>query len=293
MNLSNSLFLLLSIVLFLSAGQRALAQNLDTTHYYIENQVYKVTPQDTLTIDIYYPETYGGEQLPAVVFFFGGGWTGGNRQHFSPYSKYLASRGMIAITADYRIYRKHGTRPQEAVMDARSAMRYIKQHAKEIGIDTTRLAAGGGSAGGHLAMATASLKGVDDPDDLRDVSPMPDALLLYNPVVNTTSEGYGASKVGADTLRLSPYHHILSDTPPVLIFHGEDDSTVPLSNIRDLEAKLEALLVPHVIHTYPGQGHGFFNLNREDGVYFRKTLYQTDLFLQNLGYLDGPPSFRP
>jgi dienelactone hydrolase len=85
----------------------------------------------------------------------------------------------------------------------------------------------------------------------------------------------------------------MANAPPMLIFHGEDDTTVPLSNIDALETKLNALLIPHVIHTYEGQGHGFFNLNREDGYYFRHTLYQTDLFLQSWQYLDGPASFRP
>lgn len=293
MNLSKALYAIILVVLCVFAVQPGQAQGLDTTHYFVENRVYKITPQDTLTMDIYYPGDYDRQPLPAVVFFFGGGWTGGNRSHFSPHSKYLASRGMIAITPDYRIKGKHGTRPQEAVMDARSAMRYVKQRAEELGVDTTRLAAGGGSAGGHLALATAILEGFDDPNDPRGISPMPDALLLFNPVVNTTSEGFGASLVGEDTVHLSPYHRMLPNVPPVLIFHGEADTTVPLDNIHALKAKMEALLIPHRIFTYAGQKHAFFNLNRQGGKYFRETLYQTDLFLSERQYLIGQPTFRP
>lgn len=269
------------------------AQKLDTTHYRLDNVIYKITPQDTLTLDIYYPDTYRTGQLPAVVFFFGGGWVGGNRTHFSHHCKYLASRGMIALAADYRVANQHGTTPQQAVMDARSAMRFVKQHADQLGVDTSRLAAGGGSAGGHLAMATAVLNDFNAPTDDPSFSPVPDALLLYNPVVNTTSVGYGAGKVGADTLALSPYHQLAAAAPPLLLFHGEEDTTVPIANIHQLEAKLDALMVPHVIRTYAGQGHGFFNHHHEGGKYFRQTLHATDLFLQSLGYLAPVEIFEP
>jgi len=291
MNLSRQHFLSVYIVFLQLSPFVGLCQSVDTTHYRLKNQVYKTTPQDTLTMDIYYPKNYEGNQLPAVVFFFGGGWTGGNRDHFSHHSKYLASRGMIAITPDYRIFKKHGTPPQKAVADARSAMRYVKQHAQELGVDTSRLAAGGGSAGGHLALGTATLNGFDDPDDDLSLSPRPQALVLYNPVVNTTSEGFGATRVGEDSLHLSPYHQATSDMPPVLIFHGEDDTTVPIANIKTLEAKLDALKVPNQVFTYAGQSHGFFNLGREEGKYFWLTLKETNDFFQSLGYL--PPASKP
>lgn len=122
---------------------------------------------------------------------------------------------------------------------------------------------------------------------------MPDALLLFNPVVNTTSEGFGAKAVGKDTLNLSPYHRMQMDMPPTLIFHGIEDTTVPITNIRALESKLNALLVNAQVYEYEGASHGFFNLNREEGKYFRDTLYKTDLFLQSLGYLQGPATFEP
>ncbi|WPP51713.1 alpha/beta hydrolase [Catalinimonas niigatensis] len=284
------------IILFLatfSYSFNAYTQDLSSTPYKLVNVIYKSTPEAELSLDVYYPEDYTAGKLPAVVFFFGGGWVGGSRAHFAPQSKYLASRGMIVITPDYRIENEHGTTPQQAVMDARSAMRYVKLHAGELGIDTSRLAAGGGSAGGHLALSTATLHDFNDPQDDLSLSPMPDALLLFNPVVNTTSEGFGAKAVGSDTLLLSPYHRMQINMPPTLIFHGKADTTVPYSNIQAMKAKLDALLIPNQVYAYEDLTHGFFNLNREEGRYFYETLYRTDQFLQSLGYLEGSPSFVP
>lgn len=293
MNLSSYQFYAVCIGFFLILPFSAFSQSLDTTRYRMKNEIYKITPEDTLTMDIFYPQNYKGSPMPTVVFFFGGGWTGGNRQHFSHHCKYLASRGMIAIAPDYRIFGKHGTPPQKSVADARSAMRYVKQHAQELGVDTAHLAAGGGSAGGHLALATATVSGFDDPEDDQNISPMPQALVLYNPVVNTTSEGFGAARVGNDTINLSPYHQASPDIPPVLIFHGEKDTTVPLENIRALKVRLDEYQVPNQIVTYAGQGHGFFNLGRERGKYFWMTLQETDAFFQSLGYLPSLNNTKP
>jgi len=259
------------------------AQSFDTTSYKLTNLIYKETSEANLSMDIYYPKEATGEKLPAVVFFFGGGWVYGNRQHFAAQSKYFASQGIIAIAPDYRIMSKHGTHPRVAVSDARSAMRYIKLHADELGIDTTQLAAAGGSAGGHLALCTALPL---TEESTETIDPSPDALILFNPVVNTTAGGYGAEKMAEDSLLLSPYHQLTAELPPTLIFHGTGDTTVPVQNVYDLVAKMEEIGLEPQLHTYEGHQHGFFNLNRNDGKYFYETLKETEKFLMSMGFLD-------
>jgi acetyl esterase/lipase len=82
----------------------------------------------TLNLHVFTPPGHkAGHQRPAVVFFFGGGWVSGSPSHFHPHCEYLASRGMVAVSAEYRVKKQHGTTPQECVMDGKSAIRYLRE----------------------------------------------------------------------------------------------------------------------------------------------------------------------
>lgn len=282
------------LLLLVLSGQPLFGQNpslfpFDTTKYELREEVYKTTPQADLKLHFYYPQFRDGGVTPAILFFFGGGWSGGNHQHFANHSKYLASRGMIAVTADYRVKKEHDTTPIEAIQDARDALFFLATRGSELGIDTARLAVGGGSAGGHLALCTALIDAFDGKVKLNY---QPKALVLFNPVVNTTSQGFGSKMLGSDTLRASPVHNLDPTMPPAVLFHGSEDTTVPLENIDELKTKMDRLGVESTVYVYPDQKHGFFNANRQPNhQYFLETLYRTDQFLVDQGYLKGQPFF--
>src|SRR5262245_34168070 len=80
-------------------------------------------------------------QRAAIVFFFGGAWTNGSVMQFVPQSKHLSERGMVAIVVDYRVFSRHATSAFEAIADAKSAIRWVRSHAKELGVDPRRIAA--------------------------------------------------------------------------------------------------------------------------------------------------------
>src|SRR4051812_43269570 len=127
----------------------------------------------------------GGGGRRGVGFFSGGGGGGGNPGQFMPQSEYLATRNVVGLRVEYRVIPKRDSGPPTlCVNDAKSAMRYVRAHANELGIDPKRVAAAGGSAGGHLAAATALLSGLDDPANDQTVSARPDALILFNPMMN-------------------------------------------------------------------------------------------------------------
>src|SRR5688572_5753595 len=118
--------------------------------------VYKQAGERALHLIIERPANWkAGANLPCIVFFFGGGWVRGSPNQFKPQSEHFASRGMVGIRVEYRTIPKGDSGPPVVcIQDAKSAMRFVRAHAPELGVDPARIAAAGGSAGGHLAAAT-------------------------------------------------------------------------------------------------------------------------------------------
>jgi acetyl esterase/lipase len=237
------------------------------------------------------------DMRPAIVFYFGGGWNGGTPGQFGPQAVHLAERGMVAIVVDYRVKSRQGTLASVAVSDAKAAIRWVRAHASRLGVDPKRIAASGGSAGGHLAAATATLPGQEAMGAAAHVSAAPNAMVLYNPVLITASipgqSDEAAEKLenlrarlGAEPESMSPYHHVRPALPPTLIFHGEDDKTVPYQHAELFTAAMIAAGNRCELVGYPNQGHGFFNAHRSDNSAFRDTLRRMDDFLVSLGWLD-------
>jgi acetyl esterase len=259
---------------------------------------YKLVDGVQLRLWVFTPDGHKpGDRRPAIVFFFGGGWTGGSPQQFEQHSKHLAARGMVAITADYRVASRHGVKAKECVADAKSAIRWVRKHAEMLGVDPDRIAAGGGSAGGHLAACTALIPGFDESEEDAAVSSVPNALVLFNPAVVLAPvererpihrEGAGSTRdrLGVDPVLLSPYHHVKEGAPPTIILHGRDDSTVPFRSVVLFSEAMHATGARCKLVGYPGQGHGFFNYGRGDNDMYRRTLASVDEFLTELGYLE-------
>jgi len=248
--------------------------------------VYKTVGDTKLKLHIFEPEhRREGDILPAIVFYFGGGWVGGTATHFYPHCKYLASRGMLAVAAEYRVESRDGTTPVECVQDGKSAIRWMREHATELGIDPNRIAAGGGSAGGHVAAATGVLLDFEEDGENLQVSSQPDALVLFNPVLDTTVERW-EKRVGEHAVALSPPHNVREDLPPCIIFNGTADKITPIDLTEHfVETMLEAGNVCALMK-FADVGHGFFNWERHDNEYFRVTVKAMDAFLVETGMLD-------
>jgi len=251
-----------------------------------QHVVYKKVDSIELEMIIYRPDFTGAVKLPAVVFFFGGGWVSGTPGHFRLQAEYFASRGIITICPDYRTKSRHGTSPFESVKDAKSAMRFLKEQGNKFGIDTSLIVAAGGSAGGHLAACTAIIKNINEETDNLSVSPVPHALVLFNPVVDTSKKGYGQEKVSGREFEISPVHHITAGLPPTLIMHGKDDTTVPFENVVRFKHTMKQEGNECTLVGYKKQTHGFFNYSSKP-KYFKKTLLRTEGFLEDLNLLRG------
>ena len=250
--------------------------------------VYKTIGETSLFMKIYKPEVAHRPELgPAVVFFFGGGWTHGDIDQFKEQSRFLATRGLVAVCAEYRVRDRHGTTPFDALMDAKSAIRWLRPNARDWDIDPGKIIAGGGSAGGHLAVSTAFIAGNDNPSDDLAISCRPDALVLFNPVVDTTELELCKKLIGDRRREISPLHYVSSNGPPTIIFHGTQDKIVPIRDIERFQIKMKEAGNRCHIHQFKDMDHGFFNFGRNEDRPFDETMRATETFLFSLGYLTG------
>jgi acetyl esterase len=254
-------------------------------------ETYRKAGDTELKVWIFEPKE-AAKDRPAIVFFFGGGWKSGSPAQFERQCRHLASRGMVAMTADYRVASRNQVKPTECVADAKACVRWVRANAERLGIDPKRIAAAGGSAGGHLAAAVATVPGLDDEKDAK-VSCVPDALVLFNPALmlapfeGVDAKGFGTNlskeMMGCAPEEISPIHHVKKGTPPAIIFHGKADTTVPYSTAEGFAAQMKKLGNRCELVGYEGQPHGFFN-----GAKFEETLAEADKFLVSLGWI--PPA---
>lgn len=261
---------------------------------------YKTVGDATLDLWIFEPAGVTGDRRPAIVFFFGGGWKGGSPRQFDPQCRHLAARGMVAITADYRVESRQHAKPVDCVADARSAVRWVRANAARLGIDPDRIAAAGGSAGGHIAACTAFIAEFDDPREDAGVSARPDALVLFNPALVLAplpdlelGDSFGArmsaDRLGAEASRLSPAHHVARGGPPTIILHGRDDALVPIATAEAFTRRMTEAGNRCELVGYDDQPHGFFN--REP--WRTRTLGDATTFLASLGWLAAEPTDAP
>jgi acetyl esterase/lipase len=264
-------------------------------------EVYKTVGDVALKLFIYTPPGHQAtDRRPAIVFFFGGGWTSGSPTQFQHQCAYLASRGLVAITADYRVASRHQVKAVDCVRDAKSAIRWVRANAARLGVDPARIAAGGGSAGGHLAACTGTVRDLDEPAEDAKVSSVPNALVLFNPALvlapldGQTHERLRAlldsDRCGIEPVRISPVHHVRTGVPPTIVFHGQADTTVPYATAEAFEKAMKQAGNRCELAGYAGQAHGFFNYGRGGGQFFVETVERMDRFLASLGWLKGEPA---
>jgi acetyl esterase/lipase len=249
---------------------------------------YKKTKQTDLEIIVHYPPGWKEtDKRPAIVFFFGGGWTNGSVKQFESQATYLASRGMVAARADYRVKSRQGVTPKECVEDAKSAVRWLRQNAAKLGIDPDRIVAAGGSAGGHIAACTALAPGLDAEGEDMAISSKPNAMVLFNPVLRFDNLPQQLQRMVSDEAvakAISPTLYLTKDTPPTLLLYGSADRLAAQG--EEFMKKSKELGHRAEMFTAEGQKHGFFNRP----PWQEKTTQRMDEFLVSIGYLEAKPS---
>ena len=223
------------------------------------------------------------DKRAAVVYFFGGGWAVGTPLQFYRECAYYASRGMIAVSAEYRISAVHHSTPFESLEDARDAIRWLREHASELNLDPDRIAAAGASAGGHLAAATGIIR--EDPQEKQRVSSKPNLLLLYYPVIDNSENGYGPEEMKKRYREISPLQNIDSTASPALFILGTKDPLIPVQTAEEFKRKMEENGVTCELHLIEGAGHPIFYYRKPLTDEFYRIRKITDDFLEKYGYL--------
>jgi acetyl esterase/lipase len=256
-------------------------------------EVYKKAGDVELKMWIHAPLGHrASDKRPVVVFFFGGGWNSGTPTQFEPQCRYLASRGMVAATADYRVKSRHGTKAVACVADGKSAVRWLRANAARLGIDPARIAAGGGSAGGHVAACTALIEGFEEAGEDVAVSSVPNALVLFNPAV--ALDDALVERLGVEPAsKLSPFHNVRKGAPPTLVLNGKEDTTTTYADAERFRDAMTKAGNRCELEGYEGVGHGFFNFARKTpDRRYAETVRRMDVFLASLGWLSGDPTLK-
>lgn len=250
---------------------------------------YKQAPEGELRIYFKMPEGWSAnDRRPVMVFFFGGGWSGGSPFACVREAEHFAKRGIVVGLADYRVGNRQGTMLDKCAEDARSAVRWVRANCAKLGADPDRLIVGGGSAGGHIAACTAIASAPNSAtDDLR-VSCTPNALLLYYPVASLVDDSRaGAFKrlLGDElALKLSPARHVTKSWPPTVMFSGTAE--IELGNGILLHNKAKEAGVNFEMYLAEGRGHGVARTEPRDFAWLN---YASDFF-GRAGVTDKQPA---
>lgn len=281
---SSILFVLFFVFQPIVLGQTAEDKEILETFNYRETVVYKTVDGIELDMDIFYPDPEKVKKKnPWMLHIHGGGWAGGSkyktlRRSFLGTMRTLLDNGVVCVTIEYRRARGSST-AYEAAVDAKDAARYLLKNAKQYKLDKKRYGAWGGSAGGHLSLVTALGKNSDFEGDpqLSKISPKFKCVASYFPATSLVNpdlvagslfekqQSYtrilGGSLSNKPELAklLSPTELLEKCSPPILLLHGEYDTTLPIINstymvevAKEKHADVELLTIKNAGHSFGG-----------------------------------------
>jgi acetyl esterase len=259
-------------------------------------EVYKTIDTFKLKVDIFYTnKSLKRDGNTAIVFFHGGGWAYGTPSEFFSTCERYAKMGIVTFSVDYRLSIDNGITPSktispiECIMDARSAMRWVRENAGKFHIDGNKIVAAGQSAGGHLALSTAMIDEYNEKSDNLSVSCRPDAVLLFSSCINAV-EGW-CDRLLADRRTkiwsISPAHNIRSGLPPMIEFHGTDDEQVPKWTAQYFESDMKKHGNYFEQHMYEGRKHYLGGENPKYSRYFDDEILKVaDDFLRKFNLME-------
>jgi acetyl esterase/lipase len=225
--------------------------------------VYAEYPNKKLELDLFIPKHPVAEPMPVVVCIHGGGYMVNRRIWFEPFARYLASKGMAAVTIDYR--KIPAVTIRECINDSKAAVRWVRANATEYGIDPNRIGALGASAGAHavaLLATTANVPELEGNGGNAGVSSEIQAVVGFaTPANKLDGDSQIARRHGLtqdEAMLLSPYENVSEKSAPLYLIHGDADQAVEPRNSQDLYDRYKEFGVHVELEWVPNEGHGFY-----------------------------------
>ncbi|MHA0035535.1 alpha/beta hydrolase fold domain-containing protein [Deinococcus sp. PESE-13] len=252
-----------------------------------------------LALDVLRPRARATEPVPAILHFHGGGWVKFGKWPVA--NTFLARAGFVTVSADYRL--APGATFPAQLHDVKTAVRFVRAHAAELGIDPQRIGAWGVSAGAHLAALLGTVSGEEGPDGgwsdggwpgessaVQAVGSVCGPLDFFDPAWNFGPEPF--ELLGGpfhERLALaraaSPLEHVTPDAPPFCLLHGIADDEVPVSQSRRMHAVLQLM---------EGRAAGVLSeLTELDGGHYINDTHQAEVEARLLAFFQRTLSFSP
>jgi acetyl esterase/lipase len=221
---------------------------------------YKTVGPFRLEMHLFLPDSaMKGPKHPVMVYFHPGDWREGKPDWYFDNCMQYAHKGWAACSIEYRTYDREGATPFDAVKDARSAIRWLRGHAAEFNIDTSRIVANGYDAGGQLALACAMVSQYNENTDDLHFSPVPNSIMVTSGIYDLTdnSNAWLRRDMRDKSLlrEISPLYRVKPGMPPVLIIHGRKDDDADYATAHHFEQEMHQASNTVFFHPVDGAGH--------------------------------------
>ncbi len=190
------------------------------------------------------------KRLPALIMYFGGGWTGDCAGEFKWMKDYFRDQGFVIFIAEYRL---GAPIEQKAIPDSKAAVRWVRANADTLGVDPQKIISYGSSAGGHLAAAVGTVKGYELSGENLAISSRPNCMISLWPVMDLT-KSFG-NMTSVDAKLVSPAWALSDTVPPILVMTGGNDPY--LSGVKQFNTNAAAYKFEHQYKEFPNAGHDF------------------------------------